>query len=79
MDNLFKALLIIILVAFLYLYYENSGSGRYIVYKEEGFNLLDTKTGKVYYARLKKGVIRHDFLNGIFSEQVVRHNIPEEY
>jgi len=78
MDNLFKALLIIILVAFLYLYYENSGSGRYIVYKEKGINLLDTKTGKVYYARLEKGVLRHDILNGIFNEQVLRHNIPEE-
>jgi len=69
MDNLFKALLIIILVAFLYLYYENSGSGRYIVYKEEGFNLLDTKTGKVYYAS-PKTVLRHDILNGIFNEQM---------
>jgi len=49
MDNLFKALLIIILLAFLYLYYENSNSGRYVSYGRESSDLLDTKTGKVYY------------------------------
>jgi len=48
MDNLFKALLIIILVAFLYLYYENSENGRYIKYSEAGLNVLDTKTGELY-------------------------------
>ena len=50
MDNLFKALLIIILVAFLYLYYENSVSGRYVRYEEGLYpSVLDTKTGKIYY------------------------------
>ena len=49
MDNLFKALLIIILLAFLYLYYENSNNGRYINYRiESSINVLDTKTGKLY-------------------------------
>jgi len=48
MDNLFKALLIIILVAFLYLYYENSENGRYINYSEAGLNVLDTTTGELY-------------------------------
>jgi len=48
MDNLFKALLIIILVAFLYLYYENSENGRYIKYSEAGLNVLDTTTGELY-------------------------------
>ncbi len=62
MDNLFKALLIIILVAFLYLYYENSDNGRYIKYTagKESFNLLDTKTGKVYYRGDK--IYMHDIL-----------------
>jgi len=47
MDNLFKALLIIILVAFLYLYYENSNSGRYVIEKVQyPYSVLDTKTGK---------------------------------
>jgi len=67
MDNLFKALLIIILVAFLYLYYENTGNGRYIKYKEEGFNLLDTKTGKVYYRGVNKVTI-HDLPNATRKE-----------
>ena len=53
MDNLFKALLIIILVAFLYLYYENSNNGRYIKYSSDTndtiINILDTKTGNLYY------------------------------
>jgi len=52
MDNLFKALLIIILVAFLYLYYENSNNGRYIKYSSDTndtiINILDTKTGNLY-------------------------------
>ena len=52
MDNLFKALLIIILVAFLYLYYESSNNGRYIKYSADSndtiINILDTKTGNLY-------------------------------
>ncbi len=52
MDNLFKALLIIILVAFLYLYYESSNNGRYIKYGPGRdtliVNILDTKTGNLY-------------------------------
>jgi len=52
MDNLFKALLIIILGAFLYLYYENSDNNRYQNMSRPDavstIRLLDTKTGKVY-------------------------------
>jgi len=60
MDNLFKALLIIILAAFLYLYYENSNNGRYINGRPESafvVNILDTKTGKLYIYSLKKDKI----------------------
>jgi len=52
MDNLFKALLIIILGAFLYLYYVNSENERYIQHTGESpFAVLDTKTGKIYAYR----------------------------
>jgi len=48
MDNLFKALLIIILLAFLYLYFENSGNGRYIQFTVDSrIAVLDTKTGQI--------------------------------
>jgi len=53
MDNLFKALLIIILVAFLYLYYENMDNNRFYYLSKPGsyiidIRLLDTKTGQIY-------------------------------
>ncbi len=52
MDNLFKALLIIILVAFLYLYYENSNNDRYLYIRpltESGiYRVYDKKTGNRY-------------------------------
>jgi len=57
MDNLFKALLIIILVAFLYLYYENSENGRYIKYYEVGLNVLDTTTGELYFHSEDRDVV----------------------
>jgi len=65
MDNLFKALLIIILVAFLYLYYENSNNGRYINYNPENpLYILDTKTGKLYvYHPETDRAILYDFPN----------------
>jgi len=59
MDNLFKALLIIILLAFLYLYYENSNNGRYINYRPaSGLSVLDTKTGKLYVYNSEKNKIK---------------------
>jgi len=70
MNNLFKALLIIILGAFLYLYYQNSNNGRYIPYGGKSSNLLDTKTGKVYYGGFTKVTII-DFPNA------TRTNIKE--
>jgi len=51
MDNLFKALLTIILGAFLYLYYKNSDNNRFQNVTHPGgagIRLLDTKTGKIY-------------------------------
>jgi hypothetical protein len=48
MDNLFKALLIIILGGFLYLYYNNSDNNRFQHIPQAGIALLDTKTGKIY-------------------------------
>jgi len=73
MDNLFKALLIIILVAFLYLYYENSNNGRYINYRPEyPLNMLDTKTGKLYiYDSVKDKIILYDFPNATIRERDV--------
>jgi len=52
MDNLFKALLIIILVAFLYLYYENSDNDRYSYHTPgtAGQEVFDKKTGTLYYS-----------------------------
>jgi len=67
MDNLFKALLIIILVAFLYLYYESSNNDRYF-YIQEGGIVFDKKTGTRYSGNL--GVDRKvrftsmDIING---------------
>jgi len=74
MDNLFKALLIIILVAFLYLYYENSDSGRYVKYGQGGYlNVLDTKTGKQYiYNSDDDKFIQYDFLNATIKERGVQ-------
>ena len=73
MDNLFKSLLIIILVAFLYLYYENSGSGRYIDYsKIKGqVSLLDTKTGKVYFYGIDR-VLVYSMLSQYKSGQIIK-------
>ena len=62
MDNLFKALLIIILVAFLYLYYENSDDDRYYMV-EERYGVLDKKTG-TYYQIYKGNFISVNFVNG---------------
>lgn len=71
MDNLFKALLIIILVAFLYLYYENSGSGRYVSYGEGlRFEVLDTKTGKYYIYHNK--ITIYDLPNATSKERDVQ-------
>ena len=49
MDNLFKTLLIIILLAFLYLYYENSNNDRYFLRSQsKRTQVFDKKTGTVY-------------------------------
>jgi len=73
MDNLFKALLIIILVAFLYLYYENSDNGRYINYPkpERHINLLDTKTGKIYFYGVSR-VLVYDILNMYKTGRIIK-------
>jgi len=64
MDNLFKALLIIILVAFLYLYYENSNNDRYFL-KDSGL-VFDKKTGTIYVglAPNSRTVNSTDIING---------------
>ena len=70
MDNLFKALLLIILVAFLYLYYENSDNDRYFYIKPvdaplSKFGLgkvFDKKTGTLYY-KTDAGFISVDYIN----------------
>jgi len=75
MDNLFKALLIIILVAFLYLYYENSNSGRYVIEKVQyPYSVLDTKTGKqyIYQVANKDKIILYDFPNATKKEHVIK-------
>ena len=71
MNNLFKALLIIILGAFLYLYYENSNSGRYVSYG--GGGVLDTKTGKSYiYTPHNNKIILYDLPNATRKERDVK-------
>jgi len=60
MDNLFKALLIIILLAFLYLYYENSNNDRYSF---SSFGAFDKRTG-TYYTVEKNAFVSIDFING---------------
>ncbi len=73
MDNLFKALLIIILVAFLYLYYENSDNGRYVNYPkpDRHVNLLDTKTGKIYFFGVNR-VLMYDILDAYKSDLIIK-------
>jgi len=70
MDNLFKALLIIILVAFLYLYYENSDNDRYFYVKGRVF---DKKTGTLYrrYGQ-GAGVVSVDYINGTKRKYLLR-------
>jgi len=72
MDNLFKALLIIILVAFLYLYYENSDNDRYFLFQS---NLVfDKKTATSYYrGGSGTGVKVLDYINGIEREYPWRY------
>jgi len=63
MDNLFKALLIIVLGAFLYLYYINSDNGRYrFIYKDLAKVLLDSKTGTMYIITTE-GIYKNDLIN----------------
>jgi len=69
MDNLFKALLIIILVAFLYLYYENSDNDRYFLLGRG--TVFDKKTGTSYY-RGTKEVRVMDYINGTKREYLWR-------
>jgi len=63
MDNLFKALLIIILVAFLYLYYENSNNDRYSYHKPGTMEVFDKKTGTVYHTTTT-GFKSINYING---------------
>ncbi len=70
MDNLFKALLIIILIAFLYLYYENSDNDRYFM--KHGLLVFDKKTGTSYYQ--DNTVVRvTDYINGTRREYPLRY------
>jgi len=63
MDNLFKPLLIIILLAFLYLYYENSNNDRYYHYAE-GWTVFDKKTGTTYERNSKYRFISTNYIDG---------------
>ena len=67
MDNLFKPLLIIILLAFLYMYYENSNNDRYS-YQESGQQVFDKKTGTLYF----RG-------RGLESKIYIRHTTVGRY
>jgi len=66
MDNLFKALLVIFLIAFLYLYYENSNKDRYF-YIQENRAVFDKKTGTIYqgFGPDSTGLFSLDIINGI--------------
>jgi len=68
MDNLFKALLIIILGAFLYLYYENSNNDRYSFSSSK---LFDKKTGTIYYDSPPYGTVPFysvNYINGTLEK-----------
>ena len=71
MDNLFKALLIIILVAFLYLYYENSNNDRYShvrpMTERSIHRVFDKKTGTHYILGNEK-IVTINLINGIRKE-----------
>jgi len=71
MDNLFKALLVIILVAFLYLYYENSDNDRYFLFGRD--LVFDKKTGISYYRGGGTGVKVLDYINGTEREYPWRY------
>ena len=77
MDNLFKALLIIILGAFLYLYYENSNNDRYYYYAKYP-TVFDKKTGTMYersYERSGKA----QFISTNYIDGTVKRYYKEEY
>jgi len=67
MDNLFKALLIFILLVFLYLYYENSNNGRFSYTPRVGVSkvdiVFDKKTGAVY-RKTDIGFVSIHYING---------------
>lgn len=63
MDNLFKALLIIILGAFLYLYYENSNNDRYYLDPKER-RVFDKKTGTTYQRNSLDRFISRNYIDG---------------
>jgi len=63
MDNLFKTLLIIILLAFLYLYYENSNNDRYYFSASE-WKVFDKKTGTTYERNGKDIFISRNYIDG---------------
>ena len=71
MDNLFKTLLIIILVAFLYLYYENSNNNRYSetnpLAKMNISRVFDKKTG-TQYTLVKEKIVMINLINGTRKE-----------
>ena len=69
MYNLFKTLLIIILLAFLYLYYENSNNDRYFLRSQSKITgVFDKKTGTLYL----RG-------RGVQSENWIRHTTMKRY
>ncbi len=71
MDNLFKTLLIIILVAFLYLYYENSNNDRYFetnpLTKMKISRVFDKKIGTQYILVGEK-IVTINLINGTRKE-----------
>jgi len=83
MDNLFKALLIIILGAFLYLYYENSNNDRYSHIPTEAGKpipsvILDKKTG-IFYFKYSDGYMKTNILElkdntDLFNKQKPKGN-----
>ncbi len=65
MDNLFKTLLIIILLAFLYMYYENSNNDRYSYHISgtAGLDVFDKKTGTIHFSTTA-GFGSMNYING---------------
>ena len=56
-NEYFRLVILIILISYLLIYYQNAQNGRYVKLGEGGLNIyiiMDTRTGETYYLDSKK-------------------------